>query len=221
MDAEPDAGPTVCAATGNLREPAVVGAGFRGRIDEVTLYRTSMDQAQVSDLFGSPKPVYLGADTNAHPEDGDYPKNAQSARNPLGYDFYLGRIAVGTEPCTIKTFSGHDIVTGDSVPGCTAFQMYAAAVARPQRTYGYGLLLGPNSRPGDVPNDRGYGAEQASMLADQRDRYLHVVYGQTLFADIEDLGTSGWDTACMSGSVSACARNQEVPRIRLGIGGSS
>ena len=213
VDAAPDAGPTACAPTGNLRETAVVGRGFRGRIDEVTLYPTSMDQAQVSDLFGIPKPVYLGADTSARPECGDYPKNAQGTRNPLGYDFYLGRLAVGTEACTIKTFSGHDIVTGAEVPdppGCIAFQMFAAAVARPQRSYGFVLLLGPNSRPGDVPNDRAYGAAQADALATQRDRYLHVVYGKTLFADIEDLLNSGWDTACKSGSVSACARNQDV-----------
>jgi len=213
VDARPDTSPTVCAPTGNLNEIAVVGAGFRGRIDEVTLYRTSMDQAQISDLFGSSKAVYLGADTSAHPELGQYPRDAQGVPNPLGYDYYLGRIAVGMEPCSIRTFSGHDIVTGDPVPDslvCPAFQMFAAAVARPQRTYGYVLLLGPNARPASVPDGRAYGAEQANALAAQRDRYRHVVYGKTLFADIEDLAGSGWDTACTSGSASACARNRDV-----------
>ena len=213
VDAVPDTSPAICAPAGDVEETAVVGAGFRGRIDEIALYATSMDQAQVSDLFGSPKPVYLGADTSAHPEDGDYPRDAEGTRNPLGYDFYLGRIAVGTLSCTIRTKAGRDIVTGDFVSDaevCPAFQMYAAAVARPQRTYGYVLLLGPTDRPGTVADGRAWGAEQANALAAQRDRYLQVVYGKTLFADIEDLVTSGWNTACESGSVEACAENREV-----------
>ena len=213
VDAVPDTSPVICAPPGDVEETAVVGAGFRGRIDEIALYATSMDQAQVSDLFGSPKPVYLGADTSAHPELGHYPRDAEGTRNPLGYDFYLGRIAVGTRSCTIRTKAGRDIVTGDFVSDaevCAAFQMYAAAVARPQRTYGFMLLLGPTYRPGTVADDRAWGAEQANALAAQRDRYLQVVYGKTLFADIEDLVTSGWNTACESGNADACAKNREV-----------
>ena len=221
VDEVPEPGPPVCAPTRNLEETVVVGDGFRGRVDEVTLYLTRMNQAQISGLFGRPKPVYLGADTNAHPEAeengdySDYPKNARGERNPLGYDFYLGRMAVGITPCPLKTFSGHDIVTGEQVQnpsGCprTDFQMYAAAIARPQRTYGYVLLHGPNHRPGEVADSRAYGAAQAATLANQRSRYLHVVYGRTLFADIEDLLNSGWDTGCGRGIASACERNQEV-----------
>jgi hypothetical protein len=215
VDAVPDASPVICAPAVNVSETVLVGAGFQGRIDEIILSARSMDQAQVSDLFGSPKPVYLGADTSAHPEADqfDYPKDAEGKRNPLGYDFYLGRIAVGTRLCTIRNIAGRDIVTGDFVSaddGCAAFQMYAAAVARPQRTYGFVLLLGPLDRPATVPDDRAWGAEQAKALAAQRDRYLHVVYGKTLFADMEDLVISGWDTACQSGNAGACDRNQEV-----------
>lgn len=211
VDGVPDAGPAACAPPMSVSESVLVGAGFRGRIDEVTLYRTSLNQAQVSDLYGSPKAVYLGADTSAHPEDGDYPTDAAGSRNPLGYDFYLGRLADGLAPCSIGTFSGHDIVTGDPVTdSCSAFQMFAAAVARPQRTYGYVLLRGPNQRPTTLPDGRAYGAEQANVLAAQRDRYRHVVFGKTLFADIEDLANSGWDTACESGDAGACASNQEV-----------
>jgi hypothetical protein len=215
---------TVCATASDMPYQVTVGGGPRsGRIDEVTLYKAAFDGEQVADLYGRPKDVYLGADTSAHPElwDGSgchFPKYSSDQPNLLIYDFYLGRLSDGPNKCDVLNRSGYDILTGEPKNvdvSCTAFEMFAAAVARPQRAYGYAFLRGPDDlRKGSLSN-RDFGRSQATTLIEQRERYIHIAFGKTLFADIESavlggsISTAGWKTGCAS-NPGDCTGNIEV-----------
>lgn len=191
--------------------PVAVGShpswnSFDGRIDEVALYGTAMTTAQIRNLASRDKTMYLGADTNTHAENDQYPSGEQT-----GYDFYSGRLGWAANTCRIEypSGSGTDAITGDFIPldeRCQ-FQFLAAAIARPERTYGYWWLAGPNHADagGMAPYD--FGSYQAALLIQQRDVYRHIAFGRTLFADIEGQVVGGWENCAVDGF---CSRNRQV-----------
>ena len=143
----------------------------------------------------------MGADTNVYPHLDQYPKGEEN-----GYDFYIGRLGWSVNKPRIQYPEGFDLITGEPLSqGHTCqFQLEAAAIARPERTYAYWWVAGPAHADAAGKDPFEFGRKQAKLLIQQRQTYKHIVYGTTLFADIE--GT-GWDY-CRYGGL--CDRNQQV-----------
>ncbi len=176
-------------------------APFKGVIDEVGLYNAALSRDQVRNLAGKGKRLYLGADTNVHPELGQFPDGEEN-----GYDFYIGRLGWSVNKCRIQYPQGVDLITGEqlSPDDVCQFQLEAAAIARPERTYAYWWLAGPNHADAAGKDPLDFGSEQAKYLIEQWREYRHIVYGRTLFADIEG---AGWDDC---GDEGLCNRNRKV-----------
>jgi hypothetical protein len=222
-------------------QPVVIGGhALRGRIDEVGLYEAVFTDDEVKNLAGQDKSVYFGSDSYVYP-DGD--RFSTDSTEEMGYNFYAGRLGrwlegapQGSQACRITNTSGHDVITGDPVPEdekC-AFIYEAALIARPERTYGFWWMAGPDhddahpfKRPGR--NLSGFGRAQASEANSQWKTYNHLVGGRTLFADVErcislpgeepgeripctvENDTAGWAQCKPSESrVNACKDNQAV-----------
>lgn len=225
--------------------PVVIGGqGFRGRVDEVGLYDAAFTNDEIKNLAGRDKAYYFGADTFTYPGwlrgtfigDGFSPEE-------IGYDFYLGRLGESRRLCRIRTSEPRprDVLTWDAdapnccfdEKGCTtrsdsekcpcAFVYDAALITRPERTYGYWLVAGPDhvdarryKRPGlDLSL---FGWIQASRANRQWRTYKHLVGGRTLFADLErcidctfESDTSGW-ARCepVESRPNACKDNRAV-----------
>ncbi|UCD56637.1 MAG: LamG domain-containing protein [Candidatus Hydrogenedentota bacterium] len=182
--------------------PIVIGNhpewnAFKGRIDEVALFNAALTEEEVRSLAGVGKGTYFGADTSAHPEDGEFFDSVE-----YGYDLYAGRLSVGLDTCRVHR-DGWDIFNWEDVEGgCLAFQYDAATVARPDRTYAYSWLVGPSHDDAGAFQDNLtlFGAYQAAILLGNWWTYEHLVGGRTLFADVERClrcppgqDTSGWE----------------------------
>jgi hypothetical protein len=185
----------------NTRPLVVGGYTFRGRIDEVGLYDAAFTDGEVENLASRDKSFYFGADSFVYLKtrpDGEWVGDCFSAEE-MGYDFYGGRLGrwfeaapQGSQACRITDRWGNDVITGGPVPAdqrC-AFIYEAALMARPERTYGFWWMAGPDhddarrfKRPGKSLS--GFGRAQASGANSQWKTYNHVVGGRTLFADVE------------------------------------
>ena len=207
--------------------PVAVGShpswnALRGKIDEVAMYDAALTGDQIRALAGMDVGPYHGADSNVHPETGKtgaYPVGAEN-----GYDFYGGALGEDTRPCNMQDFFHYkykDVITGLPVapPVCRAFSYEAANIARPERTYGFWHLKGPQHDFADsYGSPREFGEAQAAAFLTQWRRYRHIVGGHTLFADVErDIeppDDSGWEVCVqpLTGSINAgaCERNGEV-----------
>jgi hypothetical protein len=174
---------------------------FNGLIDEVGLYNAALSGRQVRNLGGKSRRLYLGADTNVHPELDQFPNGEEN-----GYDFYVGRLGWSVNKCRIQYPPGFDLITGEPLsPDDTCqFQLEAAAIARPERTCAYWWVAGPAHADAAGKSPFDFGKEQAKLLIQQWRTYKHIVYGRTLFADIEG---AGWDD-CRNGGL--CDRNRQV-----------
>jgi len=208
--------------------PVVMGSNsswnaFRGKIDEVALYDAVFTADEVRKLASQDEPLYFGSDSSVHPEDGD-----RFSDEELGYDFYGGRLGRWLEgggrlpACRIADYAGNDVITGEPVSyGCQAFIYEAALIARPERTYGFWWMAGPDhddARPFKRPGRdlSGFGWEQALRANSQFRTYNHVVGGRTIFADVERCiscpageDSSGW-APCEPESPNACKDNRAV-----------
>ena len=195
--------------------PVVVGNhpswnAFQGKIDEVGLYNAAFTEDQVRSLAAADLPPYQGADTNVHPETDEYPAGAEH-----GFDFYGGHLGHGTYPCQIQDRFFYDVLTWQTVvPPVCQFSYEAASIARPERTYGFWHVKGPNHDDADnYASPFAYGQAQADAFIAQWRKYRHIVGGYTLFADVERSAkgpdTSGWLGDCNTNPQS-CDRNVDV-----------
>ncbi len=156
-----------------------------------------------------PTGPFFGADSSAHPDQGDFPTGAPP------YDFYLGQVGFGNTPCDVGGLS-----PASGYAQCTAFQLPAAQYAR--NTFAFWYLKGPfdpafklNGNKYLAPYDAG--RLQAGHLVQQWTTYNAisidhdpstgssnspipgpVIDGRTLFGDIEPpldsevLAEAGW-----------------------------
>jgi hypothetical protein len=157
---------------------------FEGAIDEVALYNAALTDSEIGSLAGAAKDVYFGADSSANPERGDF-----FEAKGHGYDFYGGRLITGLTKTRLQ-HQGHDVVDWTEVPTHLqegGFEYDAALVARPERTYGFSIVVGPghSSAARYRSNLHLFGTRQAFELAEQWREYEHLVGGRTLFADVE------------------------------------
>ena len=163
---------------------------FKGLIDEVRLYGVALTREQIRILAGDDRLYFFGADTNVHPE----PPYLQYPRGST-YDFYIGHLGNSPGPgkCAIQDEEqGYRDVAGEDPERWQRcqFQLKAARIAGPERTYGYWLLRGPKeASDSDLV---GYGETQADDLIEQWTTYHRIgdagellIGGRTLFADVE------------------------------------
>jgi len=181
---------------------------FQGRIDEVGLYAAALSSAQVRALASKDFAPYHGADTSTRPWAGEYP-----AGSAAGYDIYLGSLGNIGSYCRIRDRYGRDILTGASTANsCSAFVYEAAVLARPERTYPFMHLKGPQHELAGSDKYQ-FGRDQATHLINRWTLYRHLIGGHTLFADVErSIGgsdESGWEV-CTIYDPDACARNRAV-----------
>ncbi len=161
---------------------------FKGLIDEVRLYRVPLTSGQVRVLAGDDRLYHFGADTDVHPDLEQYPRGST-------YEFYIGHLGNSPEPgkCKIQDEeNGYRDVAGEDPERWQTcqFQLKAARIAGPERTYGYWLLRGPKEASGADPVR--YGETQADDLVAQWATYHRIgdsgellIGGRTLFADVE------------------------------------
>ncbi len=140
-------------------------APFKGLIDEVRLYGAPLTLSQVRILAGDDRFYHFGADTNVHPDPGleQYPRNNT-------YEFYIGHLGNSPLPgkCKIQDEeNGYRDVAGEDPERWQTcqFQLKAARIAGPERTYGYWLLRGPKEASGLDPAE--YGETQADDLIEE------------------------------------------------------
>lgn len=161
---------------------------FKGLIDEVRLYGVPLTPGQIRILAGDDRLYQFGADTNVHPELGQYPRDGT-------YEFYIGHLGNSPErgKCKIQDEeNGYRDVAGEDPERWQTcqFQLKAARIAGPERTYGYWLLRGPRESSGADPLE--HGETQADDLIAQWTTYHQIgdsgellIGGRTLFADVE------------------------------------
>ena len=159
---------------------------FKGLIDEVRLYSVPLTRDQIRILAGDDRLYHFGADTDVHPDLEQYPRGST-------YEFYIGHLGNSPEPgkCKIQDEQYRDVAGEDPERWQTCqFQLAAARIAGPERTYGYWLLRGPKEASGLDP--LWYGETQAEDLIAQWTTYHQIgdsgellIGGRTLFADVE------------------------------------
>ena len=135
-----------------------------GVLSVIENFEEEMQQALAKDTLYTP--TWWGTDSNTQSGYG-IPQN-----------FYIGRMGYGTQP------------KGDGY----FFNVNAAGLAGHYHTYGYWVLVGPSSKPGNL-SAYDWGRQQASCAQNAWHSGPHSanIGGFTIFADIEP-GGGGWQS---------------------------
>ena len=189
---------------------------FKGRIDDLRLYRAVLSTHQIQILAGDPRFHHFGVDTDA--------------LNPDGQEFYIGHLGREVTRCPIigVDFVDEPNPCAEDFPDLSPrrnepcqFRLDHAQAAGMANTHGYWWLHGPDNAddygyPDDIEYPRRWGQRQACHVVKQWNTYraAGVLAGRNIFADIElpKEGESGWVDDCKPENRSACDRNWQALR---------